>query len=560
MKKLVFFWLCLLVVYPTFGFDAKKVDRLEGQLSKLDNGSREYVDNLIDLSVEYWKVDPLQTRLLGQKIRSKSDSLSYSKGSAFGELAIALSIWKEEQYNEAMQGFLVADSLVKLTGDSADYFRLKYIIGLAYRNEHIFDLANKNFIQVISYALRSENARLRADGCSGLAGSYIMNGRSERVKALVDTAVMEYRNLGDTYSLLQCDVLYQKLLVMEEQFEPARIGFERLRDKFKADGYRYDVPIILYELGKLNTKIGQEDIASEYFLQALDEASQLKMFDLAMEIHYNRYELENGRENYQAALEHYKSFVMIQGEKVQEQVINQTHELKMKYDKERAEQDVLLLSQEQKIQRTYIISLLIFISLISIATIIVVMILQNNRKKDKELSESKQALMQADIQNARLKERELKMELEKRDLKLTSYTMNFIQKGTLLKDLQKKITEIGEARNPEVAAGLREMKNILNRHLSTEKDWEDFNTHFQNVHPQFIFALKRKYPDISPSDFRLCTLLKLNLNSKQIADIMGISPESVKTARYRLRTKLGLPKEANLVAHLTYLEEEDLRS
>lgn len=63
------------------------------------------------------------------------------------------------------------------------------------------------------------------------------------------------------------------------------------------------------------------------------------------------------------------------------------------------------------------------------------------------------------------------------------------------------------------------------------------------------------HPDLTPYDLKLCSLLQRNLSSKEIAETMNITPGSVNTARYRLRKKLALRKEADLVIYLSKLAQ-----
>ncbi len=70
--------------------------------------------------------------------------------------------------------------------------------------------------------------------------------------------------------------------------------------------------------------------------------------------------------------------------------------------------------------------------------------------------------------------------------------------------------------------------------------------------------LKDRYPDLTPNEMRLSALVKLNLTIKEMAAILGISPDSVKTARYRLRKKLELNTEENLTDFMLQLEKESL--
>jgi len=66
------------------------------------------------------------------------------------------------------------------------------------------------------------------------------------------------------------------------------------------------------------------------------------------------------------------------------------------------------------------------------------------------------------------------------------------------------------------------------------------------LNKNFYTRLKQKYPDISTNDLKICALIKLNLSIKEMASILNISPDSVKTARHRLRKKLQLNTEDNL--------------
>ncbi|MEY4703379.1 MAG: hypothetical protein RIR96_1276, partial [Bacteroidota bacterium] len=66
-------------------------------------------------------------------------------------------------------------------------------------------------------------------------------------------------------------------------------------------------------------------------------------------------------------------------------------------------------------------------------------------------------------------------------------------------------------------------------------------------------VLKETYPTISPNEIKLCTYLRMNLSTKEIAQLMNISVRGVEIGRYRLRKKLGLATEVNLFDHLIQL-------
>jgi len=68
----------------------------------------------------------------------------------------------------------------------------------------------------------------------------------------------------------------------------------------------------------------------------------------------------------------------------------------------------------------------------------------------------------------------------------------------------------------------------------------------RSVHEEFLKRLKENYPDLSPRELKLCAYLRLNISSKEIANLMDISVRGVEISRYRLRKKLQLEHDRNL--------------
>lgn len=89
----------------------------------------------------------------------------------------------------------------------------------------------------------------------------------------------------------------------------------------------------------------------------------------------------------------------------------------------------------------------------------------------------------------------------------------------------------------------------LNYNIKTQA-WEQFESYFKSVHPNFVNNLLTRFPSLTPNEVKLCIFLRLNLNSKEIAEITVQISSSVDIARYRLRKKIGLDRKANLNAYL----------
>jgi DNA-binding CsgD family transcriptional regulator len=177
--------------------------------------------------------------------------------------------------------------------------------------------------------------------------------------------------------------------------------------------------------------------------------------------------------------------------------------------------------------------------LIMIATGIILFLKKIN-KRDRLLMQTRVQLLKAEEEQKKLKEQQLRNELEYKESQLSAMAVQMMQKNELLVELKERIGQI----NP--AAEDNQLNKIITKGLNHDKEWIDFNTYFESINKNFYSRLKSAYPEISPNDLKICALIKLNLSIKEMSAILNISPDSVKTARYRLRKKLQLNTEDNL--------------
>ncbi|MDV7395572.1 sigma factor-like helix-turn-helix DNA-binding protein, partial [Arthrospira platensis SPKY1] len=98
----------------------------------------------------------------------------------------------------------------------------------------------------------------------------------------------------------------------------------------------------------------------------------------------------------------------------------------------------------------------------------------------------------------------------------------------------------------EAGRDLKKLLRLIDGHITGDQDWELLEESFNNVHGNFFKKLKAQYENLTPGDLRLAAYLKMNLSSKEIAQLLNISVRGVENKRYRLRKKLGLPEEENL--------------
>jgi DNA-binding CsgD family transcriptional regulator len=81
--------------------------------------------------------------------------------------------------------------------------------------------------------------------------------------------------------------------------------------------------------------------------------------------------------------------------------------------------------------------------------------------------------------------------------------------------------------------------------------WKEFETHFANVYEDFYKRLVQRHPELTPGERKLCAMLRLKLSTKEIATLTLQNPQTIDIARYRIRKKLQLSQDINLVSYLS---------
>lgn len=135
---------------------------------------------------------------------------------------------------------------------------------------------------------------------------------------------------------------------------------------------------------------------------------------------------------------------------------------------------------------------------------------------------------------------------------LVSIAMNIMQNNEFnLKVLNEIIdinTEYG-IRHKKLERKLQNLSHEISLKIKGES-WNHFEAYFKNVHPRFFEKLTEQFPDLTPAEIKLAAYLRLNLSTKEIASITFLSNDSIKTARTRLRKRLKLSLEDNLITFL----------
>ena len=131
-------------------------------------------------------------------------------------------------------------------------------------------------------------------------------------------------------------------------------------------------------------------------------------------------------------------------------------------------------------------------------------------------------------------------------------SVSLMKKNEFIMSISEKIKK---AKLQEKPGNTRHFDEIITELEANSESisWDEFEMRFQQVHVDYYKILNEKFPDLTPNELRLCAFLRLNMTTKEIASITYQSLKSIDIARYRLRKKLGMEKDENLVSFLQKL-------
>ncbi|RLD42272.1 MAG: hypothetical protein DRJ05_02155 [Bacteroidetes bacterium] len=185
-------------------------------------------------------------------------------------------------------------------------------------------------------------------------------------------------------------------------------------------------------------------------------------------------------------------------------------------------------------------------ALMGMSIIILLYFLQSGRTKQHKLEAEKNKLLN---QSFAIDKNNLEEELEMKKKELATNVMYSIRKNEMIIEIVAKLKEAKLLFKKE---NYKVIDTIIVDLESTAVDevWKEFEVRFQQVHTGFYAKLNEQFPKLSVNEKRLCAFLRLNMSSKEISMVTYQSVNSISVARSRLRKKLGLNQDDNLISFL----------
>jgi tetratricopeptide (TPR) repeat protein len=297
--------------------------------------------------------------------------------------------------------------------------------------------------------------------------------------------------------------------------------------------------VILNNIGHCYSRLGKNQEALNFFHNALDKGRENGQMGDVVNSYNNIIKIKSTLSDYQAALEYQAELLQLKDSLSAAERIETMHELEVKYETEKKEGEIILLQQDKTIITNRWLTLALGLFL---AIIITVLIIDNQKRKHQQ--EKELLLKEDELQKAELKNMSDMLEFNQN--KLSLYTENLLKKNELVGQLESRLKSILDFSSPKTESDKKLVQDFSAVRILTDEDWTEFKTLFNRVHQGLLDRLLSSYSGLTLGEQRLFLLMKLDLTTKEIANILGVSPESIKKGRYRLKKKLQMGESTTL--------------
>lgn len=205
--------------------------------------------------------------------------------------------------------------------------------------------------------------------------------------------------------------------------------------------------------------------------------------------------------------------------------------LQIIYDTNKKNDEIMQLENSHQVNR------IIYTAVVIVVVLLILLCLLTISRQKLKISQA-QAVSERNAELNRVQ----KDQLELKSKQLATHTLDVIQRNQFLDELRNTLSLLVQEEKRDQKKQLQQLVLKINQNVNHEKQWKEFTGIFEQVHQVFFDKLNALYSDLTTNDIKLLALHKMNMDSKDMATILGISPDSLRVARYRLRKKLSIPE------------------
>ena len=303
------------------------------------------------------------------------------------------------------------------------------------------------------------------------------------------------------------------------------------------------LPELYFSLGQLLESQKKYKKSIDAFIKSLSGAEENEDLDGQMQANFELYNVYKKTKQLPKALEYFEEYSIIKDSIKVEETKTSIARLESKFENEKNKIQIQKLREKQKADQHLKVAMLFGLALLIILLAFVIYVFFQRKKRNK----LERGLLNTEKQK-------VEDELRYNNKQLATQALMMMQKNKMLQSLYVSFQEVAKEPPEKNSSSLNKIKNQIRQNIHSEKDWELFKLYFEQINKTFFQKLKDINPEINQHDIKLAALIKLRFNIKEAASVLNLSPNSIKGARSRLRSKLHLNSHDDLAEFIESID------
>ncbi|GAB6279022.1 MAG: hypothetical protein STSR0006_10240 [Lentimicrobium sp.] len=555
---------------------AKAISISDDQIKNLEHGSAEYYQ-LLRRDADLHRLLALGWQNMGRfKLALQEIQRGITMAMMCNDLQLQASIFtdmsqilqKQGVYERALEYLVKAVKIYEKLGETLMIANTYQIIGKIY-------IENNDYINAYRFLKNSLRLHQSLDNKAGLATIYNDLGSLKRLTKETDSAQYYYKQSLQINKLLsnqqELGINYLNIGILWEDmgnYSYARVYLQEARNIFVQMNDEENLVKVLLEQGVVEAKENNYSLAINLLTKAEKLASNYGWIAVRKSAAKSLAEIYENIGDYYNAFKYQKLYTSVSDTLNDLERQKQILSIQATYDFERQQNELLLeqekrknLEKNQTLQRVITLSSLLALILTGIVTYLLFKRAKEKQKlesekllKEAQIRKAQEALIKTQLKNQELEKQRLLEELKYKSNHLTNLTLIIAQKNDFINDLKNLLKDLKTANEGQKEKVMKELWQRTNQQSDINKELDKFKKEIENANQTFYKKLDSICPSLTLHEKELAGMLRINLSSKEIASLHNVSVKAVEMSRYRLRRKLQLESNDNLVDFLQKLD------
>ncbi|MCO6462191.1 MAG: tetratricopeptide repeat protein [Saprospiraceae bacterium] len=491
------------------------------------------IDLINNIAFDFYRTGKNDSSIsASSKALELSDKINYTKGKARAYSILGVNFFDIGNFPESIENYLLSLKACEELGGEEQMATIYSNIGNVYRKQNDTKNAIKYQEKALNIFEKNNNKKGIAKSLIGFALIYKQQNQLQKSMNAYNKAIKIFNELNDIWGLSivynNIGNLYREMSKYNEAISALKKSLE-LCIKLKNED---EVARTSMNIGEVYLKINQPGEAKYWFQKSLNVLNKNQNKEVVAQYLLNMSRIDSIENNYKGAFNNFKKYLVYRDSLFNEESIRKVTKAGLNYQFEK-QKAVLKIENEKKLIKTRFLwisisGVIFFLAIISFG---LYMMSKSKRKKEKLIQEQKQKLTEIEKEH-------LNSQLQRAKNDLKYFVTAIAEKNEIIENIQADLNDLQHTPDLIKNELNKKLVEIKSMQILTDDDWMDFLNNFETIYPQFTIKLKTAYPKLTTSEIRYLMLSKIGINHKQMANTLGVSPDTIRVTWNRVRNKV----------------------